>query len=52
MNNGTSKILNLINEANGSKFVPRKWNIVNDNSNANYEEENEITYNIEVLKSL
>ena len=45
MNNGTSKILNLINEANGSKFV-------NDNSNANYEEENEITYNIEVLKSL
>ena len=26
------KILNLLNEANDSKFVTRKWNIVNDNS--------------------
>ena len=25
------KILNLLNEANNSKFVARKWNIVNDN---------------------
>ena len=25
------KILNLLNEANNSKFVTRKWNIVNDN---------------------
>ena len=24
------KILNLLNEANDSKFVIRKWNIVND----------------------
>ena len=45
------KILKLLNEANNSKFVTRKWNIVNDNSKANYEEGNEITYNAEVLKS-
>ena len=38
------KISNLFNEASDSKFVTRKWNIVNDNSKANYEEENEITY--------
>ena len=24
------KILNLLNEANDSKFVTRKWNIVNE----------------------
>ena len=30
------KILNLLNEASDSKFVTRKWNIVNDNSKANY----------------
>ena len=40
------KILNLLNEADDSKFVTRKWNIVNDNSKANYGEGNEITYNI------
>ena len=45
------KILNLLNESNDSKFVTRKWNIVNDNSNANYSVGNEITYNTEVLKS-
>ena len=28
----------LLNEASDSKFVTRKWNIVNDNSKANYEE--------------
>ena len=39
-------ILNLLIEANDSKFVARKWNIVNDNSNANYG----IIYNTEVLK--
>ena len=27
------KILNLLNEANDSKFLTRKWNIVNHNSN-------------------
>ena len=45
------RILNLLNEANDSKFVIRKWIAVNDNSNANYDVPNEITYNIEVLKS-
>ena len=44
-------ILNLLNEVNDSKFVSRKWNIVNDQSNANYNVENEILYNAEVLKS-
>ena len=45
------KILNLLNEANGSKFVTRKWNIVNDNSKSKYGTGNEIIYNTEVLKS-
>ena len=45
------KILNLLNEANDSKFATRKWNIVNDNSIPNYDTTNEITYNTEVLKS-
>ena len=45
------KILNLLNEANDSKFATRKWNIVNDNSIPNYDATNEITYNTEVLKS-
>ena len=44
-------ILILLNEANDSKFVIRKWNIVNDQSNANYDAGNEIIYNTEVLKS-
>ena len=44
-------MINLLNEASDSKFVTRKWNIVNDNWKANYEEGNEITYNTEVLKS-
>ena len=45
------KILNLLNEASDSKFVTRKWNIVNDQSNANYDVANEIICNTEVLKS-
>ena len=40
-----------MNDANGSKFVIRKWNIANDNSKANYNAGNEITYNTEVLES-
>ena len=32
------KIINLLNEVNNSKFVTRKWNIVNDQSNVNYRE--------------
>ena len=27
------KILNLLNEVNDSKFVTKKWNIFNDQSN-------------------
>ena len=34
-----------------SKFVTRNWNIVNDQSNANYRVGNEIIYGTEVLKS-
>ena len=30
------KILTFFNETNDSIFVTRKWNIVNDNSKANY----------------
>ena len=44
------KILNLLNEANDCKFVTRKWNIVNNNSNANNGVGIEIIYNTEVLK--
>ena len=45
------KLLNLLNEASDSKFVTRKCNIVNDQSNANYDVGNEVIYNTEVLKS-
>ena len=45
------KVLKLLNEASDSKFVTGKWNIVNDNSKANYDAGNEISYNTEVLKS-
>ena len=45
------KALNLLNEASGSKFVKRKWNIVNDQSNASYDVGNAIIYNAKVLKS-
>ena len=36
------KILNLLNEASDSKFLTGKSNIVNDQSNANYDAGNEI----------
>ena len=45
------KKLNLLNEANDSEFVTRKWNIVNDHSYGKYGERNEIIYNKKVLKS-
>ena len=45
------RILNLLNEASYSKFVTRKENIVNDQSNGNYNVGNEIIYTAEVLKS-
>ena len=44
-------ILNLLNEASDSKFVTRKWKIVNEQSNANYDVGHKIVYNTEVLKS-
>ena len=31
--------------------MAKKWNIVNDNSKANYDATIEITYNTEILKS-
>ena len=43
------KILNLLKEPNDSKFMTRKRNIVNDNSNVNYGVGNKINYNTEVL---
>ena len=45
------EILNLLNEVSNCKFVTRKWNVANDNSNVNYDVPNEITYNSEVLES-
>ena len=45
------KILNLLNEANDSKLVTRKSNIVNDQSNAYYDPRNKIIHNTKVLKS-
>ena len=38
-------------DANDSKFLTRKWNIVNDKTNLNSGVGNEIKYNTEVLKS-
>ena len=45
------KISNLLNEENNTTFVARKWNTVNDQSNANYAVRNKIIYSTEVLKS-
>ena len=45
------KILNVLNEPSNSKFVTRKWNIVNNQLKANYNVGNEIIYNTGVLKS-
>ena len=45
------KMLNLVDEASDSKFVTRKWNISNDQSNANSNVGNKIIHNTEVLKS-
>ena len=43
--------MNLLNEAIDSKFITRKWNIINDQSDPIYCVENEIIFNTEVLKS-
>ena len=45
------RIIKLLNEANDSKFVTKKQNIVSNNSKANYGVVIDITYNTEVLKS-
>ena len=45
------KTLDLLNEANDSKFMTRKSNIVNNQSNTNYDVWHVIIYNAEVLKS-
>ena len=45
------KILNSLNEPSDSKFVTRKWNIFNDQSNANNDVRNYIIYNTEISKS-
>ena len=42
------KILNLLNEPNDSKFVTRKWNIVNHQSNVNYDARNKFVYNTKI----
>ena len=44
-------ILNLLSEASYSRFVTRKWNIINDQSNGNCDAGNESIYNTDVLKS-
>ena len=40
-----------MNKANHSKFVTRKWKIINDNLKKNYNAANETIYNTEGLKS-
>ena len=40
-----------MNEANDSKFVTRKWDIVYDQSNTTYDIGNEIISNTKILKS-
>ena len=52
INKRTWKIFDLLNKASNSKFVTRKWNIVNNNWNANYGVGNEIKCKTELLKSL
>ena len=42
------KTLHLLSDANDSKFVTRKWTIVNDHSVANNNAGNAIIYNTEV----
>ena len=41
----------LLNGEIGSKLVTKNWNIVNDQSIANYSLRNQISYSAEVLKS-
>ena len=43
------KILNLLNEASNSKYMARKWNIVNNQSNTNFDLGNEIMMNLGLM---
>ena len=45
------KIFNLLKKAGDSKFVIRKWTIVNDQLRTSYSAGNEVIYSTEVLKS-
>ena len=45
------KILNILNEANNTRFTARKLNIAKDQSNTKYNVQIEIIYNTEVLIS-
>ena len=44
--------MNLMNESNDSNWWQKKWNNVDDQSNASYNVGNEVIYNTEVLKSI
>ena len=50
LNNGTMEYWKSLLYCD-SRFVTRKWNIVNNQSNANYNIGNEVIYNTEVLNS-
>ena len=43
-------LLNLLNKGSDSKFLIRKWSIVDDQLHVNYDIGKEITYNTEKLK--
>ena len=44
------KTLHLLNEANDYKSVTRKWYIVNDQSNGNYDVGNEIEMKLSIVQ--
>lgn len=43
------KTLSLLNEAKDYKFFTRKWKFDNEQPNKNYDVENEIVYNTEII---
>ena len=45
-------MLNLLNEASDIKFVATKFNLLNDQSDANYDVEKEIICKADVLKPI
>ena len=47
----SQKILNLWNETSNSRFMKRKWNMTNDQSNTNYDVGKKFVYNTHILKS-